>query len=78
MDDQIGVDAIAQIRSHPHFTQLPIIALTAADSNQDGEIFLTAGANDYLSKPVKLKQLGSKIQEYSGRGNPPPNPPRGE
>ena len=58
-----GLEAIRQIREIPRFDNLPIIALTALVMNGDRERCLEAGATDYLSKPVKLKQLNQRIQE---------------
>ncbi len=58
-----GIEAIEQIRRNPNLASVPIIALTALAMKGDRERCLAAGANDYLSKPVKLKQLASNIQE---------------
>jgi CheY-like chemotaxis protein len=40
---------------------VPIIALTALVTASDEERCLTAGANAYLSKPVRLNQLATLI-----------------
>jgi PAS domain S-box-containing protein len=58
-----GLDAIKWIRSN-HSTDLPIIAITALAMTGDRERCLEAGANDYLSKPIKLKQLAATIQQF--------------
>ncbi len=58
-----GLEAIRQIRRLPHGVDMPIIALTALAMATDRERCLAAGANDYLSKPVKLKQLLAIIQQ---------------
>ena len=42
----------------------PIIAITALAMPGDREYCIAAGANDYLSKPVSLKQLMQVIEEY--------------
>ncbi|QQE66584.1 hypothetical protein GFS31_32840 [Leptolyngbya sp. BL0902] len=57
-----GLTAIQQIRQHPHLATLPIIALTALAMEGDRERCLQAGANHYLSKPVRLKELLGLIQ----------------
>lgn len=63
MPEVDGLVAIQEIRQAPQFVDLPIIALTALAMDGDRERCLEAGASDYLSKPVQLKQLVSKIQQ---------------
>ena len=58
-----GLEAIGQIRSDTKFASVPIIALTALAMEGDRERCLAAGANEYLSKPIKLKQLATVIQQ---------------
>ncbi|NMF57865.1 CBS domain-containing protein [Pseudanabaena yagii] len=58
-----GIEAIKQIRLNPDLVDIPIIALTALAMVGDHESCLEAGANDYLSKPIKLKQLAATIQK---------------
>jgi PAS domain S-box-containing protein len=58
-----GLEAIAQIRRDPGLADLPIIALTALAMEGDRDRCLGVGANEYISKPIKLKQLAVLIQE---------------
>lgn len=64
MPEVDGIEAIHQIRLDPDLTKIPIIALTALAMPKDRERCLAAGANDYLSKPVKLKQLSTTIRRF--------------
>ena len=59
-----GLTAIKQIRIDPDLANIPIIALTALAMEGDREKCLDAGANEYLPKPVKLKQLAASIQQF--------------
>jgi len=58
-----GLEAMKIIRQNPALTTMPIIALTALAMPGDREKCLEAGASDYLSKPVQLKQLALIIQQ---------------
>ncbi|WP_013324044.1 PAS domain-containing protein [Gloeothece verrucosa] len=57
-----GLEAIQQIRQLPDLKDIPIIAVTALALTGDRERCLEAGANEYLSKPLKLKELVALIQ----------------
>ena len=41
--------------------RIPIIAMTAYAMTGDREIFLQAGMNDYLAKPVRMESLAQAI-----------------
>jgi CheY-like chemotaxis protein len=58
-----GLEAIKQIRLNANLAQIPIIALTALAMSGDRDRCLEAGANEYVSKPVRLKQLTSLMQD---------------
>lgn len=58
-----GLQAMEEIRRIPNLVDVPIVALTALAMVGDRERCLAAGANDYLSKPVRLKQLTTTIQK---------------
>jgi CheY-like chemotaxis protein len=58
-----GFETTRQIRSNPKFSQIPIIALTALAMPSDRDRCLAAGMNDYLSKPIRMKQLITLIEQ---------------
>ena len=58
-----GLEATKQIRLDPSLVNIPIIALTALAMEGDRDRCLAAGANEYISKPIKLKQLALLIQD---------------
>ncbi|MBI4785249.1 MAG: PAS domain S-box protein [Oscillatoriophycideae cyanobacterium NC_groundwater_1537_Pr4_S-0.65um_50_18] len=64
-----GLEAMRQIRLCSNLVNTPIVALTALVMAGDREKCIQAGANDYLSKPVQLKQLVSMIQQLLNARN---------
>ncbi|MGH2833724.1 MAG: response regulator, partial [Solirubrobacteraceae bacterium] len=61
MPDMDGNETIAAIRQMPSLRQLPIIAVTAKAMEGDRERSLSAGASDYITKPVEPQRLLSLI-----------------
>ena len=61
-----GLEAIHRLRQIPDLTHVPIIALTALAMEGDRDRCLAAGANEYLSKPVRLKQLVATVRQHLG------------
>lgn len=62
-----GLEAIRQLRKDPRFQPTPVIALTALAMPGDRERCLAAGANEYMSKPVGLRNLLQIINEMLAR-----------
>jgi CheY-like chemotaxis protein len=59
-----GYTAMREIRKMPNFRDLPVIALTAKAMPGDRDNSLTAGASDYVTKPVDVEQLLSVIRSW--------------
>ncbi|WP_024545573.1 response regulator [Picosynechococcus sp. NKBG15041c] len=64
MPEMDGLEAIARIRQDPAIATTPIIALTALAMKGDRERCLQAGADEYVSKPVRLKALLQLMQGF--------------
>jgi signal transduction histidine kinase/ActR/RegA family two-component response regulator len=62
-----GLAATRLIRALPGVVaQTPIVVLTADVMNEARERAMKAGANDFVSKPVKLDELRAIVQKYAG------------
>ncbi len=59
-----GYQATQQIRASLQGENTVIIALTAYASKTDRNLAISAGCNDYLSKPFQENELFSKMAEY--------------
>ena len=64
-----GLEATRRIRAHERLKSLPIIAMTANASAQDRRACLTAGMNDFVSKPVEPKRLLDIVARWAGQGS---------
>ncbi|OYQ62743.1 hypothetical protein B9G53_20535 [Pseudanabaena sp. SR411] len=63
MPEMDGLTAIRLIRANPKTANIPIIVLTALAMKGDQEKCMNAGADGYITKPVRLRKLVDSIQE---------------
>ncbi|SFN34666.1 PAS domain S-box-containing protein [Formivibrio citricus] len=61
-----GLEATRHIRSQACWSNLPIIAMTAAAMAQDREACLAAGMNDFVAKPIEPEKLLLTLQRWVG------------
>ncbi|MFL6600284.1 MAG: response regulator [Steroidobacteraceae bacterium] len=64
MPEMDGLTATREIRKQPEWKKLPIIALTAKAMKDDQEKCLSAGANDYIAKPLDVEKLMSLVRVW--------------
>ncbi|UPK46987.1 CHASE3 domain-containing protein [Paenibacillus pabuli] len=62
MPELDGYETTRQIRERLNLKQLPIIALTAKAMKEDREKCIAAGASDYISKPLNMKEVLSRMK----------------
>ncbi|QKQ76861.1 hybrid histidine kinase/response regulator HrmK [Nostoc sp. TCL240-02] len=63
--DGNGLNLVRQLREHEQYQTIPVIVQTAMAMKGDRETCLTAGVNDYISKPIDLPLLASLVAKYS-------------
>ena len=64
MPEMDGFTAMREIRKRPEWQRLPIIALTAKAMRDDQEKCISAGANDYITKPLDVERLLSLLRVW--------------
>ena len=59
-----GLKATEEIRRIPEYRTLPIIAMTAHAMEEHRQLALNSGMNDYISKPIELKNLNNILLKW--------------
>jgi putative two-component system response regulator len=62
MPDIDGYTVIRELKATPETKQIPVIFVTAMDSDQDEEFGLSLGAVDYVTKPIRPAILLARVQ----------------
>ncbi len=62
MPEMGGIEALRHIRQDAHLSDIPVIMVTAMDEQESLHEAFTAGANDYIAKPVKKMELLARIR----------------
>ncbi|MEE9464470.1 MAG: response regulator transcription factor [Candidatus Neomarinimicrobiota bacterium] len=68
-----GLDLCRAIRSEPQSRHLPILLLTARDSEMDQIIGLEVGADDFISKSASPRLIATRLKTALRRGETPPD-----
>jgi CheY-like chemotaxis protein len=57
-----GWEVARTIKNHPEFGDTRVVMLTARSDFTDKQRGLRAGADDYIVKPMRLEDLGRKVE----------------
>jgi CheY-like chemotaxis protein len=71
MPEMDGITATKEIRKlFPNLPELVIIAMTANALQGDKERCLSAGMDDFISKPIKITAIQDAIIKWGGKNIP--------
>jgi two-component system cell cycle response regulator DivK len=56
-----GVQALGRLRADPATADIPVIALTAFAMKKDRERFIAAGFDQYMEKPLDIRELPRQV-----------------
>lgn len=62
MPDPDGYAVLRHIRARPHLADVPVVVLTALDSDDEIQRVFASGADDYVHKPFRPAELIARIR----------------
>ncbi len=65
LPDMDGLEVLRRMREHNH--RVPVLFLTARDAVEDRIAGLTAGADDYVTKPFSLEEVVARLRALMRR-----------
>ena len=64
LPDIDGVQALHRLRADDRTAGIPVLAVTAQAMQGDRQLFLAAGFDGYVSKPVNVRELIGTVREH--------------
>lgn len=71
LPDTDGLSILRRIRQTPGLSRVPVMMLTARDSELDTVTALDGGADDYLAKPFGMMEMVSRVRALLRRSQGP-------
>ncbi len=65
-----GIEALRQVRADPTCARIPIVAFTASVTQADRSQISEAGFDDFIGKPINLKEFLETVQRRIEAGRP--------
>jgi len=62
-----GIEVCRRLREHPSFKRTPILMLTAKSEESDVVLGLGVGADDYVTKPARPRELVARVRSLLRR-----------
>lgn len=76
LPDEDGMQILARLKSDPRTMGVPVIMLSAKEAEYDKVMGLTAGADDYVTKPFGAMELVARVKAVLRRAAPMEEAPR--
>jgi two-component system response regulator MtrA len=67
MPRMTGVEVVRRLRADPATERIPIVMLTAAIGDRPTEAAFAAGADEYVTKPYRLRELARRVTALVNR-----------
>lgn len=64
MPRMTGIEAVTILRANPKLKSLKVLMCTSASVTKEVEEAFSAGANDYILKPINLQMLAGKVKKH--------------
>jgi PAS domain S-box-containing protein len=62
MPEPDGYAVLRHLRNHPRLAEIPVVVITALDSDDDIERMFARGADDYVHKPFRPAELVARLR----------------
>jgi two-component system phosphate regulon response regulator PhoB/two-component system alkaline phosphatase synthesis response regulator PhoP len=69
LPDMDGFEICKQIKKDDRYSAIPVIMLTAKTDESDKIVGLEIGADDYVTKPFSVKELGARVKAVLRRND---------
>jgi CheY-like chemotaxis protein len=69
LPDMDGLSLVRQFKDNPRVAQIPVVVLSASPEVDAGDLSLAAGAEEFVTKPIRLQDLQDMINRYTGEGS---------
>ncbi|HOO77471.1 MAG TPA: response regulator [bacterium] len=68
LPDITGLDALQALKEDPELKRIPVIILSGYPLEEASNVFLEAGAADYILKTVRIRQVIEDVLSYLPAG----------
>jgi len=65
LPDMDGLSLVRQFKEDPRVADIPVVVLSASPEVDAGDLSLDAGAEEFLTKPIRLQDLQDVINRHT-------------